>query len=87
MVIEIAAVALAAQFIKQHIAAAYKATRVAIISSRGELAMQLGKVTTETRKVIIDGGAEVERTFEVADVKFVTVWRRISVFAHVLLTS
>jgi molybdopterin biosynthesis enzyme len=87
MVIEIAAVALAAQFIKQHVAAVYKATRVAIISSKKELAAQLGKVTNEVRKVVLDGGAEVERTFEVPDEAFITAWRRLSVFAHVLLTS
>jgi hypothetical protein len=91
MLLTLAAVAVTAGFLKPIAASVYKAVRVAFVSSKSELATQLGKLTTETRKVETAGadGVKVasERVFEVADEAFVTVWRRLSVFLHVLLTQ
>ncbi len=86
MLTTIALIALIAGFIKPILTAIYKAVRVAIVSTKKELAAQLGKVTIEARKTIVEG-QEFTKNFEVPDEAFVTLWRRVSVFLHVLLTS
>jgi hypothetical protein len=86
MLLELTAVSVVIGFLKPVVAAAYKAVRVAIVSSKAELAKQLGLLTI-AKKTVRVGEADVERDFEVGNEALITVWRRASVFMHVLLTS
>ncbi len=86
MLIETAAVSVIVGFLKPVAASIYKAVRVALVSTREELAKQLGKVKIVERAIEVEGQT-IKRNFEVGDEELITAWRRLSVFLHVLLTS